>query len=210
MTQRSCGDLLPYFLVAKLGRPTGLRGDMRVEVLSDNPDRRTQPFEALLLTEAQADLLDQEVFQPGSLPSDFASEAPRVHVIPLGGGGSEDVLRMHLQGFEDRESVEHLRGSFLAIPREAAYQPGPGRWLISELIGLKAYDLSVDMKSPPYLGVVKDMIDNPANDLLQVHLAGQEDIYVPILPGVISSIDQDHKKILLTLPPGLMEVYRGN
>lgn len=210
MAQGSQGTPLPYFLVAKLGRPTGLQGDIWVEVLSDNPDRRTKAFEALLLTEAQADLLDREVSLPGSLPPNFASEAPRIQVKPLGGSGQEGSIRMHLQGYEDREAVGHLRGFFLAIPREAAYQPGPGRWLVSDLIGLKAYDISVDEKDPPYLGVVKDVVDNPANDLLQVHLSGQEDICVPILPEVMTTVDRDNEKILLTLPPGLVEVYRGD
>ncbi len=210
MAQGSQGTPLPYFLVAKLGRPTGLQGDIWAELLSDNPDRRTQVFEACLFTEAQADLLDREVSKPGSLPSKFASDAPRVRVSPLGGKGQGDSIRMHLQGYEDREAITALRGYFLAIPREEVYEPGPGRWLVSDLIGLKAYNLSVDEQEPAYLGVVKDVIDNPANDLLQVHLSGQEDIYVPILPGVITQVDRDHEKILLTLPPGLLEVYRGS
>ncbi|MEO9094185.1 MAG: ribosome maturation factor RimM, partial [Microbacteriaceae bacterium] len=127
--------------VGRIGRPHGIKGEVTVEVLTDDPDTR---------------------FAPGaSLVTDPIDVGPLV-VVSAGRSGS--ITTLHFAGFDDRTAAESLRGTILNI--EAAGLPelsDPDDFYDRDLIGLSALD-----PSGVELGVVTAILHAPAAPVLTV------------------------------------------
>src|SRR5215472_2264858 len=103
-------------VVGRVGRPHGLRGEVTVEVRTDDPDQRFAAGASLM-----------------TVPEDrgpLTVAAARWH---------SGTLLVSFAGCEDRASAEALRDTVLAIESDAlAPLPDPAEFYDHELIGLRA------------------------------------------------------------------------
>ncbi len=106
-----------------------------------------------------------------------------------------------LVSFEDvttRELAEELRGVLLVVPESWLPELPDGEWWPHQLEGCR-----VVTESDRDLGVVTEVIPNPANDLwVAVDDAGHETL-VPALKDLLIDVDVDAKRILVRDVPGL-------
>src|SRR4051794_3143185 len=111
-------------LVARIGKPHGLRGEVTVQTHTDDPQARFVPG-ATYETEAAAG---------SGVPRSLTLSSARLH------------QKTWLLGFEevpDRTGAESLRGTRLFIGAEAAVaQEEEDAWYEDELVGLTAVDPS--------------------------------------------------------------------
>jgi len=107
-------------------------------------------------------------------------------------------LLVRFDGIEDRTSAEALRGRELLVP-ESWLPPLPdGSWWPHQIEGCTV--LTEDGRS---LGVVSEVIANPANDLwVAVDGSGSETL-VPALADLLRQVDVDAKRIVVRSVPGL-------
>ena len=173
-------------LVGLVTRPHGVRGEVKIEVLSDVPDR-FDPGRELLVTGGRS-----------------VERARVAGFRPIRGGA---ILR--LDSYRTREHAETLRGKRLEVPR-CEVPPAPeGLYYHFDLVGCRCLDAELGE-----LGEVTAVVEDGGGILLEVARppragdrgteAGRT-VPVPFVEAFLESVDVAGKQIRLRLPPGLVE-----
>jgi 16S rRNA processing protein RimM len=98
----------------------------------------------------------------------------------------------------DRSAAEDLRGAVLVVPESWLPDLADGEWWAYQLEGCE-----VRTASGRVLGIVKEVIPNPANDLwVAVDEEGNETL-VPALVDILIDVDVDGRTIVVRDVPGL-------
>ncbi|GAA2860221.1 ribosome maturation factor RimM [Streptosporangium fragile] len=163
-------------VVGRIGRPHGLRGDVSVEVRTDDPDRR---------------------FAPGAtLATDPASAGPLVVASRRWHSG---VLLVRFEGVADRNRAEELRGTTLVID-SADIPPSddPDEFYDHQLIGLV-----VVKPDGERVGEVADVLHH-GQDLLVVR-RGRQEVLVPFVKALVPVVDLERGLLTVDAPPGLLD-----
>ena len=127
-----------YLSVARIVRPWGVHGEMKLEVLTDFPD--------------QLGRLKRVYLGPDAVPHEV--QRFRWH---------SDELHLLLSDVRDGGAAEALRGQLVQIPLEEAVPPGPGEFYEHQVVGLSV----VTTEGEP-LGEVTEVMATGANDVYVV------------------------------------------
>ncbi len=169
-------DLPGTLLVAKIVRPHGIRGELKIVVHSDVADRFAKGRELILI-------------EPAGQPRAVRIEASR----QVRGG-----RLLKLENCDSRDAAEGLRGASLEIERCAAPPAPKGSFYHFELVGCRCRDHVAGE-----LGTVVDVEDNGGGLLLRVQGAGST-LMVPFVEEFLEAVDVERGEIALRLPPGLV------
>lgn len=162
-------------VVGRIGRAHGIRGDVFIDVITDEPKRR-------FVRGAQLSLDDGTTLEVASV---------RSH------GGR---LLVSFAGIADRTTVETLTGSLLHAEVDAKERPsGPEEFFDRQLVGLSVRDHGGDV-----VGTIAQVQHMPAQDLLVVDVAGQERL-VPFVHQLVPVVDIDEGYVQLARVGGLLE-----
>jgi 16S rRNA processing protein RimM len=131
-------DLDQWMVVGQIAGPFGLRGEIKVDLRTDFPNRFAE--------------LEHVYLGPGHKP--YAVVRARRH--------RRQVL-LTLEGVESPEAVDRLRGMELAIPREQAIPLPPGHFYLEEILGA-----AVATVEGAELGTVTDVLRTGSNDVFVV------------------------------------------
>ena len=170
-------------VVARIGRPQGLRGEVSVEVRTDDPEGRF-----VIGTALRTD-------PPGVGPLTVSSVRDQSGRTILG-----------FAGVEDRSGAEQLRGVLLVVDAEdASIEPGDDdEWYDHQLIGLSAR--TRDGRS---LGTIKRVEHLPAQDLLVIRPSAPApdggDVLVPFVRAIVPVVDVQGGQVLIDPPGGLFD-----
>jgi 16S rRNA processing protein RimM len=99
------------------------------------------------------------------------------------------VLVAKLDGINDRTAAENCKGLLIAVPRSSLPKEGDDEYYWSDLIGLSVVNLEGEQ-----LGVVDNMLDMGANDILCVR-SDKGEILIPFLAHVVQQVSLDEKII---------------
>ncbi|MFF3443555.1 ribosome maturation factor RimM [Streptosporangium sp. NPDC002721] len=167
-------------VVGRIGRPHGLRGDVSVEVRTDEPDRRFAPGTALATDPASAGPL--------------VVESRRWH---------SGILLVRFEGVTGRDQAEDLRGTMLVIDSDDIPPPDdPDEFYDHQLIGLTV----VKPDGEP-VGEVSDVLHH-GQDLLVVRRgkgAGGAEVYVPFVKALVPVVDLVKGVLVVDGPAGLLD-----
>ncbi len=105
-----------------------------------------------------------------------------------------------LDGIEDRDTAQALKGTMLYVDRAALPKPERDEFYHADLIGL-----GVELEDGTTLGQVKAVHELGAGDLLEVALPGRRSVMVPFNKEVVPEVDLDGGRLVLKPPPGLLE-----
>lgn len=174
--QRGSLDDEPRFLViGVIRKPHGVRGEVRVTPLTDEPDRFTWLKKAYLGHQQDA--------QPIEI------EKARLH---------KDMVLVKIVGYDDRTAVDDLRGQYILIDESDAIPLEEGEYYLHDLLGLV-----VSTNDGETLGELTDVIETLANNVFQV--TGEKgEVLLPDIPDVILDIDFDAGTMTVALLPGLL------
>ncbi len=166
-------------VVARVGRPLGVKGDLLVDVLTDEPERRLVPGAELLVMGQQRALR-------------IESERPHGRRLCL-----------HFAGVDDRTAAEGLTGLLLEVERPPGERPDdPEEYYDDHLIGLE-----VVTESAERVGTVTEVLHLPAQDVLAVRDgADAQEILVPFVAEIVPVVDLDAGRVVIRPPDGLLEV----
>jgi len=171
------------FVVGRVLRPHGVHGEVTVEVLSDAPGR----------------------FAPGSelaLGDPDTGGATRTGLRPLvvvTARHHHGRLLLTLEGVDDRDAADALRGGLLSIPLETARPLEPGEFWAHQLIGLPVLDRDGEPR-----GTVADVLPGTAHDLLSVRLPDDRTALVPAVAALVT-VDLDAGRVVVDALPGLLD-----
>ncbi len=101
-------------------------------------------------------------------------------------------------GIVDRNAAERIRGAVLVVPESWLPDLAEGEWWAHQLEGCE-----VRTASGRVLGIVKEVIPNPANDIwVAVDEEGVETL-VPALADLLIDVDVEARTIVVDDVPGL-------
>ncbi|WP_068921782.1 ribosome maturation factor RimM [Planobispora rosea] len=169
-------------VVGRIGRPHGLRGEVTVEVRTDDPERRFAAGE--------------------TIATDPASAGPLVVASRRWHSG---ILLVRFEGVDDRDRAEGLRGTTLVID-SADIPPSddPDEFYDHQLIGL-----TVITPGGERVGEVSDVLHH-GQDLLVIRRSGGAagktgEVYVPFVKALVPEIDLENGTLLVDAPAGLLD-----
>lgn len=113
------------------------------------------------------------------------------------GHGRKVVLGF--KGIEDRAGADALRGAELSIAREDLPPLAAGEYYLSELVGY-----TVVSDDGTFIGLVREVWDLPANEVLQV-IDNDREVLVPLIDEVIKEIKFDDRRVVITAMEGLLD-----
>ncbi|NRQ40288.1 ribosome maturation factor RimM [Nonomuraea sp. NN258] len=163
-------------VVGRIGRPHGVRGEVTVEVRTDDPGLR---------------------FAPGSsIATDPAQRGP---LVIEGSRSHKGVLLVSFAGVGDRDAAEELRGTMLVID-SAEVEPSddPDEFHDHQLIGL-----NVETVAGEPVGEVTDVLHH-GQDLLVVRRRGQDDALIPFVKALVPEVDVAGGRLVVDPPEGLL------
>lgn len=188
-------------VVGRVGRPHGIRGELTVQVHTDDPDLR---------------------FAAGSvLATEPAARGPLTISSSRWHSGR---LLVTFAGYTDRSQAEELRGTLLVVDSaEVGPSPDPEEFHDYELIGLAVQTVAGDP-----VGVVADVL-HQGQDLLVIDpadgggpapaataglapaaTAGPDTadgrILVPFVAAIVPEVDVAAGRLVIDPPPGLLDL----
>jgi len=163
-------------LIGKVVKSHGIRGEVAVEVFTDEPDVRFAVGEALHGKQAGKD-------------RDLTVKTSRPH---------QKRLLLSFEEVPDRTAADSLRGmQFFAAPLERVEDSE--EYYDHELIGLKV------IHEGEQVGEVTGVMDTPNRKILEIDYAGRE-VLVPFVIDFVPEIDLDGGTLTITPPEGLLDV----
>jgi len=164
-------------VVGRIARPHGIRGDLTVEVRTDEPERR---------------------FTVGAvLATDPADRGPLTLSASRWHSGQ---LLVRFDEVPDRTAAEQLRGTWLVLDTaEIGAADDPDEFYDHELIGLTA----VRSGGEP-VGEVTDVLHH-GQDLLVVTPPGGGELLVPFVAAIVPEVDVAAGRLVIDPPPGLLD-----
>ena len=170
-------------LVARIGKPHGLGGEVTVQLHTDDPESRFA-VGSVLATEAA----------PGTgVPRSLTVRSTRVH---------RGIWLLGFEGIPNRTGAESLRGTRLFVDAALGLPEDDDEgWYESELVGLAA----VTVHGEP-IGTVSGLETGRVQDLLVIRLTAGGEALVPFVEAIVPEVDVDGGRVVLDPPPGLLEL----
>jgi 16S rRNA processing protein RimM len=144
------------------------------------------------------------VGRPHGLDGSFHVREPKPPLLELGArvtvaGAERTIVRragderrpiLRLEGCEDRDTVEALRGEPLLVSRSEAPALEADEWWEEDLVGCQVRDAERPV------GTVQRLLGLPSVDVLEVaRPEGEPDLLVPLIGDAVRSVDVESKVI---------------
>lgn len=160
-------------------KPHGIRGELKVYPTTDSPLRYDE-------------ITHVKITQQGRLIGDRRVEGVKYF---------KDIVILKLEGYNDINEIETLKGAELYIPREEGAELEEGEYYIADIIGME-----VVTEDGVRLGTVKDVMETGANDVYVVDRGSDKELLIPAIKQCILDMDIDKNLMTVHLLDGLMEL----
>lgn len=165
-------------VVARVGRAHGIKGEVTVEVRTDEPELRLGPG-AVLATD------------PAST-GPLTIETGRVH---------SGRLLLRFEGVRDRNAAEALRNTLLIAEVDPDEKPeDPDEYYDHQLM-----DLDVVTVDGTEVGRITEISHLPSQDLFVVERPDGTEVLIPFVEEIVTEIDLAEQRAVIDPPPGLID-----
>jgi 16S rRNA processing protein RimM len=178
--------------IGRIARPHGIRGEVIVDLRTDDPDERFAPGKVL-------------VTDPGALPS--TDTDPAAYQVPER-LTIEEVRAHHgrliiaFDGIYDRNVAEALRGVLLCVDSaDVGPLADPDEFHDHQLVGLTAVTPAGET-----LGEVARIDHAPASDLLVLRRPEGQTALVPFVKAIVPEVDLAGGRVIVDPPEGLFDL----
>ncbi|WP_440697046.1 ribosome maturation factor RimM [Clavibacter nebraskensis] len=168
------------FRVGRLTKAHGLKGAVKLELFTDDPDKRFVPGAEFSL----------------QVPDSSPWHGRTLTLVELRWYNSHPVG--FFEGVADRTAAESLAKAILWMTPPADEPAEPDAWYDHQLVGLKVLRDGVEV------GTVSLVDHFPAQDLLHVDTPTGT-VLVPFVQAIVPSVDVDAGTLVVTPPLGLFE-----
>lgn len=168
-----------YLLIGKVLRPHGVRGELRVQVLTDYPERISK-LETVFIGTGNND--------ENATP--YALNHARPH---------QNYMLLTLENVNDREQADLLRELFVMVALENAVPLEEGEYYLYQLEGLQART-----DDGQILGTVSEVLETGANDVYVITSPKYGEILIPVTDETIVKVDVAAGYIIVHLLEGLL------
>ena len=166
--------------VGRLTKAHGLKGAIKLELYTDDPERRFVPGAEFSL----------------QVPESSPWHGKHLTIRELRWYNGHPVG--FFEGVDDRTAAESLVKAILWVDQPADEEPEPDAWYDHQLVGLAV------MRDGEKVGEVVHVDHLPAQDLLVVKSGGRE-VMVPFVSAIVPEVDVAAGTLTVTPPAGLFE-----
>ncbi|AZS43953.1 ribosome maturation factor RimM [Microbacterium oleivorans] len=170
--------------VGRLVKAHGLKGALKLELFTDDPDGRFVPGAVFTL----------------QVPESSPWHGKTVTVKEFKWMNSHPVV--FLDGIDDRSGAESIVRAILWVDQDsAAPVVEDDAWYDHQLVGLDV------VRDGAVIGRVSRIDHFPSQDLLSVQLTGDQDreVLVPFVRAIVPEVDMAARRLVVTPPAGLFE-----
>ena len=165
--------------IAKIVNVTGIKGEVKLYNYSDYKER----FEELT-----------ELIISGGRDGDITLKIEKVRY-------QGEMVIIKFEGVNDRNQAEKLRDRDVCITEDDLRELPEDTYYLRDLIGMKV----VDDGAYGEIGILKDVIQNSAQDIYVVSASGGREVLIPAVKDFIREIDAEARVIHTTLIPGFID-----
>ena len=174
-------------LIGRIGKPHGVRGEVTVDLKTDEPERRFAVGNKLAATP----------------PKESTSKLRGLTVNRI--RWHQGTLLVTFDELTDRNEAETIRGTLLHATVDADETPDdPDEFYDHQLIGLAAYDLEGKL-----LGTVTKLVHG-AQDLLTIRTEDRRDALVPFVSALVPEVDVAGGRVVIADRPGLVTPFEDD
>ncbi|WP_429970939.1 ribosome maturation factor RimM [Fructilactobacillus sp. Tb1] len=170
---------MEYFDIGKIVNTQGLKGEVRVQPITDFPDER---------------------FKKGEKVTAFLANGKTVNLEIDGKRKHKNFILLHFKGLDSINDVEYLKPSILRIDTEQqeSLKLAPDTYFYHQIIGLDVFK-----EDGEKVGTIKDIMDLGPNDVWVVERDNDNDLLLPKIDDVIKEVDLDNHKVIVDVLEGL-------
>jgi 16S rRNA processing protein RimM len=162
-------------VVGRIGRAHGIRGEVAIDVRTDEPERRFAPASRLIAGDRTL-TVSRTRWHSGRLLAAFAE-------------------------LSDRTAAEVLRGTLLEADVDSDELPSDdGEYYDRQLIGLSAQRTSGEV-----LGEIASVVHHGEQDTLVIRTGTGADVLVPFVAEIVPTVDVAGGFVVVTDLPGLLD-----
>ncbi|MGC4836214.1 ribosome maturation factor RimM [Micromonospora vinacea] len=197
-------------VVGRIGKPHGVRGEVTVEVRTDEPEARFAPGTVLRTAPgatppparntvpgtapgATPPPTTDEPGVPFRVPAELTIEEARFH---------QGRVLIAFDGILDRNTAEALRGTLLVVDSADVAPPDdPEEFHDHQLVGL-----AVVTPAGERLGEVARIDHAPSSDLLVLRRPEGRTALIPFVRAIVPEVDLAGGRVIVDPPAGLLDL----
>ena len=171
-------------VIARIGKPHGLHGEVTVQLHTDEPERRL----------VVGTVIDTEATSGTGVPRALTVRSTRVH---------NGVWLVGFEEISDRTGAESLRGTRLVVDAADVLPAADEDDVFTEeqLRGLAVVD-----PAGTVLGEVGGLELGAAQDRLVILLPDGREAQVPFVAALVPEVDLEAGRVVVDAPPGLLDL----
>jgi 16S rRNA processing protein RimM len=169
-----------YILIGKIGKPHGLRGEVRLHLFSEQPEN-LKNYRRIFVVSTNG-----ELSQPLQLLS--SREQGKAAIIEL-------------ESISDRDAADRLKGMGVLLEKTELPDTEEDEYYYYQYVGL-----AVKTVDDLFLGRVERIFSNGAQDILVIRGTDQEYL-IPIVKSFI--VRRTDEELVISVPPGLLGINSG-
>lgn len=166
---------MEYYDVCRVLSTHGLKGELKVQVITDFPDQRFQAGSKLWLQ---------------GRPQPFTVKSGR----PF-----KQFWLLSLAEITNITAAQKLAGQTLQISAADQQALPAGSYYYHDILGLDVIDAASGQK----IGQICDIESPGANDIWQVAADQGQNFWLPYIPDVVKKVDLSRKQVIVSLMEGL-------
>ncbi len=164
--------------IAKIVNVVGIRGEVKLYNYSDYKERFEELDELILSLKGQ-------------------EKTVKIEKVRYQG----EMVILKFQGISDRNTAESLKNADVFITEADLRELPEDTYYLRDLIGMKV----VDEGAYGEIGVLKDVLQNSAQDIYVVSRPGGSQVLIPAVKDFIKKIDPEAGVITTNLIPGFID-----
>jgi 16S rRNA processing protein RimM len=165
--------------IGRILGPHGIRGELSVQLLTDDPTRFDRMKSCLL---------------------EGAGGAPAAPCRIVGVRHQQANVLLRIEGIEDRDAAEKLKGRHFLVERKDAVKLPADSYFVCDIIGCRVESLDGED-----LGTIEEVLVTGSNDVYLVKKAETKDLLIPALKTVVRAVDITARLVKVVLPDGLRD-----
>lgn len=166
--------------IGRISGTHGVRGEVSVFPLTDDPKRFSVLEDCILVTE---------------------TPSKKINIKAKSARYSNNKVILKLDGIDDCDAALALKGKYIAVTRDKAVKLAPDTYFICDLIGCKVID-----DENGELGMLSDVLQTGARDVYIIKRAKDKDLLIPAIKDVVKDIDLQDRIIHVHLLDGLLDL----
>ncbi len=170
-------------LVGYVGRSHGVVGEVKMVFVTDNPDRLCDLEEVFVGFEAER-------------ASSFRLQSFRMQQTKRG-----TIGLIKLEGIDSRESADALRRQSVFVDQASLPPLAEDEYFFDDLVGLSVYS-----ESGERIGLIKEVLELPAHELLVVQREDGRESLFPAVSAFLKEVDVANDRLVIRLIEGLLDL----